>query len=183
MRKNYFYFALAAFLLLGPACFAKDHQPAASAASEAARINAAGIEQLEAAEYAKAEESFRAAISLNPSQPKYFNNLAISLMRRNCYKEAYPFLKQAISMNENYAKALANMAITCFYLGSYMDAYRFYLRAEEADRAYTAARFERNKATARLEELSKENPDNSDYKQMLEVLKDSRRNQEQTTRR
>jgi tetratricopeptide (TPR) repeat protein len=141
--------------------------------AEAARINIEGVEFLKSGNPEKAESCFHRAISLDAGQPKYYNNLAVSFMRMKNYQEAYQYLNKAVTLNEKYAKALSNMAITCFYLGHYMDAYKYYLRAGEADKEYTATRFERQKAMTQLEKLSNENPDNGDYRQMLDFLKES----------
>jgi Flp pilus assembly protein TadD len=144
-----------------------------SPADEAARINIEGVEFLKSGNPEKAEPYFRRATGLDTANPKYYNNLAVSFMRMKNYSEAYQYLNKAVSLNEKYAKALSNLAITCFYLGHYMDAYKYYLRAGEADKEYTSARFERQKAMTQLEKLSNENPDNGDYRQMLDFLKES----------
>ena len=164
---------LCAAMLLSSALYAMDTPSADSAKDAALKANAEGMEFLKAGDCGKAEILFRKAVDADPLRMNYHNNLAVSFMRRKNYKEAFPCLQKAIAIDDRYAKALSNMAITCFYLGKYMDAYKYYLRAEDADKEYTTARFERNKALARIEQLSKENPDNSDYKQMLEYLKDS----------
>ena len=141
--------------------------------AESTEINSDGMEYLEAGNLEKAEECFRRAIVINSAEKKYYNNLAVTFMRRKNFAEAHKYLEKAITLDDKYAKALGNMAIACFYIGSYMDAYKYYLRAEEADKSYTTSRFEKQKALTRIEELSKENPDNRDYKQMLEILKES----------
>ena len=105
-----------------------------SSVTAAVLTNTEGVQFLNSSEFDKAEDCFRKAIKLDPLQSRYYNNLAVSFMRRKNYKDAHVFLLQAIAMNDRYAKALSNMAITCFYLGYYMDAYKYYLRAEDSDK-------------------------------------------------
>ena len=161
-------------------CFALSMTgPAAAYPAEAAEtcdaddvtLNMQGLEHLEGNDLAAAERCFSESIKKTPSVKHYYNNLAVTCMRRKEYTRAYDLLKKAVSIDPRYAKALSNMSITCFYLSKFYEAYGYYLQARNADRAYIDERFERTRVIERIERMQRENPGNDDYRRMLERLR------------
>lgn len=134
-------------------------------------LNAKGVEFLRQNDLDAAERCFSESIRKNPGVKHYYNNLAVTHMRRKEYARAYELLKKAVSIDRNYAKALSNMSITCFYLSRFYEAYSYYVQARSADREYIDERFERTRVIERIEELQRQNPDNDDYRKMLERLR------------
>jgi tetratricopeptide (TPR) repeat protein len=164
--------ALVCILLSGPV-FASDSVPGlpATADEDDVALNARGIEHLRENDLAAAERCFSESIKRNPTVKHYYNNLAVTCMRRKEYTRAYDLLKKAVSMDPRYAKALSNMSITCFYLSRFYEAYSYYMQARNADRVYIDERFERSRVIERIEELQRENPGNDDYRKMLDRLR------------
>jgi tetratricopeptide (TPR) repeat protein len=134
-------------------------------------LNIRGIGHLRKNDLAAAERCFSESIKKNPAVKHYYNNLAVTCMRRKEYARAYDLLKKAVSMDPQYAKALSNMSITCFYLSRFYEAYGYYLQARNADHVYIDERFERSRVIERIKELQRENPGNDDYRKMLDRLR------------
>ncbi|HSV97071.1 MAG TPA: tetratricopeptide repeat protein [Spirochaetota bacterium] len=164
--------ALVCIVLSVPA-FASDSVPEAIATMDEDDVvlNARGIGYLRENDLEAAERCFSESIKKNPTIKHYYNNLAVTCMRRKEYARAYELLKKAVSMDPRYAKALSNMSITCFYLSRFYEAYGYYMQARNADRVYIDERFERSRVIERIKELQRENPGNDDYRKMLDRLR------------
>ncbi len=140
-----------------------------------AALNKSGLDYLNRGEYEKAESCFKKAASMDRGNKYYCNNLAASCMRQGKFNEAYGYLSRCIALDVNYARALSNMAVTAFRLHKYRESYDYYLRSISADSGYTAVRFEKGRVMAMLRELLKDNPENSEYRDLLIILENGGR--------
>ncbi len=140
-------------------------------APEDSILNEQGVENLKCGDYKKAGSLFTEAIKINPGVKFYYNNLAVSQIKLKDYSAAYQSLRKAVDMDPRYVKALSNLSLTCFYLSKFKEAFLYYMRARKADSAYVDERFERSKVKRKVEEISRENPENGDYKKILERLR------------
>lgn len=136
-------------------------------------LNEIGFLYLKKKNYYEAEKFFLLSIIKNPSVKYYYNNLSVVYINQGRYKEAYDNLKIAIAIDPNYVKALSNLSLTCFLLFRFFESYDYYKRAKEVDELYTQNRFEKNKTIKKIESISKDNPDNSQIKSILNYLKNN----------
>jgi tetratricopeptide (TPR) repeat protein len=137
---------------------------------EAGALNISGMKELSKGNPDRAGEFFKMALKLDPMQRRYYNNLAVSLMKRSRYDEAEKYLLVGISMDPNYSKALANMAVLLFHQRRYIESYRYYLRSKSSDPLYADERFKRERVVRKLKDISAENPGDDDIKWILEYL-------------
>ncbi|GEM_PF-3672098 len=142
-----------------------------SPAGDEREINAQGVLLLKKNKFREAERCFLLAIEKNPRNKYYYNNLAVAYINQGNYGDARRRLSSALELDPAYAKALANMAVSSFYQLKFSEAYSYYLRARAADGAYAKQRFDAAKALPRLEKLSRENPENRDYRRILEYVR------------
>lgn len=140
-------------------------------AGDEREINAQGVLLLKKNKFREAERCFLLAIEKNPRNKYYYNNLAVAYINQGNYGDARRRLSLALELDPAYAKALANMAVSSFYQLKFSEAYSYYLRARAADGAYAKQRFDAAKALPRLEKLSRENPENRDYRRILEYVR------------
>lgn len=140
-------------------------------AGDEREINAQGVLLLKKNKFREAERCFLLAIEKNPRNKYYYNNLAVAYINQGNYGDARRRLSSALELDPAYAKALANMAVSSFYQLKFSEAYSYYLRARAADGAYAKQRFDAAKALPRLEKLSRENPENRDYRRILEYVR------------
>ena len=150
--------------------------PAASAAEResAPELNKKGLYFLENGDPASASRYFIRAISIDPSNKYYCNNMGASLMRRGDYAAAEKFLQHAIALDPYYARALSNMSVALFHLGRYRESYGYYLRSKKTDSGYTESRFERGRVEKVIRGLSRKSPGDSRLKKILEHLEKER---------
>jgi Flp pilus assembly protein TadD len=69
-----------------------------------------GLQLIEAGEWKKAEQAFRASIAMGDCLPQPWGNLGISLMMQGRYDEAEAALKRALDMDPQYTLAKDNLA-------------------------------------------------------------------------
>lgn len=136
----------------------------------AQEFNKTGMICLENGDNEAASFYFMRAISVDPSNKYYCNNMAVSLMRRGDYEGAEKFLFHAIEIDQGYTRALSNMAVTLFHLGRYLESYSYYIRSLNSDRGYTESRFEKGKVEAVIKKLSEDKPQDKNLKRILEYL-------------
>lgn len=140
----------------------------------APELNKKGLYYLENGDPVSASGYFIRAISIDPSNKYYCNNMGASLMRRGDYAAAEKFLQHAIALDPYYARALSNMSVALFHLGRYRESYGYYLRSKKTDSGYTESRFERGRVEKVIRGLSRKSPGDSRLKKILEHLEKER---------
>lgn len=138
--------------------------------SEAKAFNITGMKELTKGNHERAEECFKMALKRDPLQKHYYNNLAVSLIKRRRYNEAERYLHVSISMDRNYTKALANMAVVLFHQRRYIESYRYYIMSKSSDPLYADKRFKKERVVRKLKDISAENPGDENLKGIIEYL-------------
>ena len=133
-------------------------------------FNNRGMDELGKGNFSAAADYFLKAVSADPSQKHFYNNLASAYMRMGDYSKAEIYLKKSISLDKYYARALSNMSVTLFHLGRYRESYRYYLRSMKADPDYTGKRFERNRVILFIKNFSRSRPDDGTLKKINDYL-------------
>jgi len=139
-------------------------------------LNDRGMEELVKGNPSAAIDYFIKAISADPSQKHFYNNLASAYMRSGDYSKAEVYLKKSIALDENYARALSNMSITLFHLGRYRESYSFYLRSMKADPEYTEKRFEKNRVILFIKKFSDSRPEDKTLQKINNYLESEKDN-------
>ena len=139
-------------------------------AEDSSSFNRKGMDELRANHPDKAVEFFLKAISIDPGQKHYHNNLAAAYMRMGEYSKAEEQLKLSLQLDSNYARALSNMSVTLFHLGRYRESYSYYQAAKKADSEYSKERFDRKRVSSFIKKLSDEKPDDEDLKKIKEYI-------------
>jgi len=154
--------------ILAIAIFA--HAYGAAGEETPAKLNIAGLEELENGNPESAGEYFLKAIAGEPSNKFYYNNMAASLMRRGDYSDAEVYLKRAVELDSGYARALSNMSVALFNLGRYTESYAYYMRSMRADSRYTGERFEKGRVEVAVRKLLQKKPDDKTLQKILEYI-------------
>ncbi len=141
-----------------------------AAAEDSSSLNRKGMDELRANHPDKAVEFFSKAISIDPGQKHYHNNLAAAYMRLNDYSKAEEQLKLSLLIDGNFATALANMSVTLFHLGRYKESYDYYRLAKKADSEYTEKRFNKKRVLSAVKKTSDEKPDDAELKRIMEYM-------------
>ena len=103
---------------------------------DVAGLLAAGERALEAEEWTRAEEQFRAAIAADPDSAAARSKLGAALARQGRLDEAIEAIRGALERNPAYAPAFSNLGNAYRELGRLDDAVAAYRRAIELDPAY-----------------------------------------------
>ncbi len=118
----------------------------------------------------EASAFFRMALQRDPGKKHYYNNMAVSLMKRGSYNEAEKYLLKGISLDSNYTKALANMAVVLFHQRRFYESYNYYIRSKKTDPVYAKNRFKKDRVLRKLKDISTRNPEDDDVKKIIEHL-------------
>jgi len=118
----------------------------------------------------KAAEYFVQAISIDPKQKHFHNNLAAAYMRLGEYAKAEEHLKISLELDGGYARALSNMSVTLFHLGRYRESYHYYLLTQKADSVYSEKRFEKKRVSSYIKKLSEGKPEDEELKRIKDYM-------------
>jgi len=140
-------------------------------AEDSSSYNQKGMNELYGNHPGKAAEFFMQAISIDPAQKIYYNNLAAAYMRLEEYSKAEEQLKISLKFDCNYARALSNMSVTLFHLGRYKESYNFYRLSKKADSEYTRKRFDKNRVSSIIKKTSDAKPDDEELKSIRLYMK------------
>lgn len=140
--------------------------PLRVSAEDSSSLNTRGLNELRSNNAVKAVELFLRAVSADPKQKHYHNNLAAAYMRLGEYAKAEEHLKRSLELDSNYARALSNMSVTLFHLGRYRESYKYYILTKESDKDYAAQRFDKKKVSSYIKKLSEGKPDDEDLKKI-----------------
>ncbi|PKL17784.1 MAG: hypothetical protein CVV49_09375 [Spirochaetae bacterium HGW-Spirochaetae-5] len=141
-----------------------------AAVESSSSLNQKGMEELRSNHPDKAAEYFAQAISIDPKQKHYHNNLAAAYMRLGEYAKAEEHLKISLELDGGYARALSNMSVTLFHLGRYSESYHYYLLTKKADSAYSEKRFEKKRVSSYIKKLSEGKPEDEDLKRIKDYM-------------
>ena len=137
---------------------------------EAKRLNSAGLAELAKGNPGKASHFFTMALQHDPGKKHYYNNLAVSLMKMGSYDKAEKYLRKGIFLDSNYTKALANMAVVLFHQRRFSESYMYYLKSKKSDPAYAENRFKKEKVLRKLKDISSQNPDDGEVKEIINYM-------------
>jgi tetratricopeptide (TPR) repeat protein len=157
------YIALVFFLVLAVA-------PLNVNADDSSSYNQKGLNELQIDNLEAASGFFLQAISIDPSQKHYYNNLAAAYIRLREYAKAEESLKKALSIDANYVKALANMSVALFHLGRYMESYNYYIKSKRIDNKYIEGRFDKERISSSIKKMSLERPDDKELKKIRKYI-------------
>jgi Flp pilus assembly protein TadD len=128
---------------------------------------------------------FRQAIKLNPTHPKFYNNLGMVLEKANLLSQAAELFGWAIKLNPDYTEALNNFGTILIRTNQFDEAVDYFRRAIELNPRYAKAYnnlglvFEntnrRDEALRCLRRAIELEPDNAAfYNNLGKLLKDAR---------
>jgi len=123
-------------------------------AEDSSSFNRKGMFELNSNHPDRAVEYFLQAITADPGQKHFYNNLA----------------KVSLQLDNNYARALSNMAVTLFHLGRYGESYKYYLSAMGADPGYSEKRFDKKRVFHYIKKLSAEKPQDKKLKRIKDYM-------------
>jgi Flp pilus assembly protein TadD len=118
----------------------------------------------------KAAEYFIQAISADPKQKYYYNNLAAAYIRLGEFVKAEEHLKKALELDGSYARALSNMSVTLFHQGRYLESYNYYLLTKKSDSEYSKKRFNKKRVSSYIKKLSEDNPEDTELKRIKDFV-------------
>lgn len=153
-----FVYAIIIFMLIAPGLHAE--------VETGTEMNRKGLQMLREKQFGRAEKMFIRAVSINPENKYYLNNLAVSQIKQGKYKYARVNLLKALAIDQGYVKAVSNLAVVSFYLREYYRAYHYYRTAKSLDREYIENRFDEKRVQQKLERLHRENPGNEEYRRL-----------------
>lgn len=133
-------------------------------------LNQKGMEELRNNRPDIASEYFIQAISADPKQKHYHNNLAAAYMRLGKYAKAEEHLKRSLELDGSYARALSNMSVTLFHQRRYIESYNYYLLAKKADSEYSKKRFSKERVSSYIKKLSDGKPEDAELKRIKDFV-------------
>jgi tetratricopeptide (TPR) repeat protein len=90
--------------------------------SSAHESNTFGVTAYQSKQYDKALSLFQQAISMDPQNPVYHNNLGLALDALSRAREAIEEYRVALKLNPNYVDALNNIGVAFYNQGMFKDA-------------------------------------------------------------
>lgn len=145
-----------------------------------AHLNLGNVYRRERA-FDKAEESLARALSIRPDDPEIHYSLGMLFAQQNEFDRAAKYLQQAIAIRPDYPEALNNLGVIYVRREDYKNAENTFLAGIEAapgfDQSYLnlarlyAMQDDKQKARDVLRKLLLLQPDNTNARQALEVLK------------
>jgi tetratricopeptide (TPR) repeat protein len=132
--------------------------------------NQKGLNELQINNPKGAVDFFIQAISIDPSQKHYYNNLGAAYIRLGEYDKAEINLKKSLNLDAAYVKALANMSVALFHLGRYRESYSYYIQSKRIDGKYIRERFDKARVSSSIKKMSVEKPDDAELKEIRKYL-------------
>lgn len=106
---------------------------------EALQLCNLGAAWYEKGDYARAADSFKKAIDLNPLFPEAYNNLGVIYAKQGRYDQALELYRKALGFHPRYETAFTNIGVAYFRMDCFQDAIDSFDEAIAANPEHTKA--------------------------------------------